>query len=150
MALLTKELQIIAISCSTQLRQETSIRVHNARYVFKSPCCIHIIQPIYPDLTGPQPNAPASWAGQVTISSGTVTVQNNAAFACNDWKVTFTLTSGSLSASNFWGCSASNVGDNWTLTPASYNFHLAPGTSTSFGFSASFTFTNLAVIMFSQ
>jgi hypothetical protein len=81
----------------------------------------------------------SSWPGgfqaQVTVTAG--------ASALSSWSVGWTFP-GDQKITNLWNASYSQSGQNVTARNAPYNGTLAAGTSTTFGFTASYTGSNAA------
>ncbi|MEY9864031.1 hypothetical protein ABH935_009685 [Catenulispora sp. GAS73] len=72
-----------------------------------------------------------------------VTITNTGTTATKSWTVTWTW-AGNQTVTNMWNASDTQVGKVVTATNAPYNNVIAPGASTSFGFGASYSGTNVA------
>jgi hypothetical protein len=78
---------------------------------------------------------PSGFQGQITVTAG--------ASGLNGWSVGWTFP-GNQKISSLWSASFSQSGQSVTASNVSYNGTLAAGTSTTFGFSASYTGSNAA------
>jgi len=77
----------------------------------------------------------SQWAGGFVAQ---VTIANSGSSAINGWTLGFTFP-GDQKITNAWNGTATQSGSNVTITNASYNGSLAPGTSTSVGFQGTWT-----------
>ena len=75
--------------------------------------------------------------------TATVTITNTGTVATRSWKVNWTW-GGSQQISSGWSANVSQSGSAVTATSLAYNGAIAPGSSTSFGFQATFSGTNAA------
>ncbi|MEN3308298.1 MAG: hypothetical protein V7603_4500 [Micromonosporaceae bacterium] len=72
---------------------------------------------------------------------GQVTITNNTAATIHAWRVTWSF-GGNQQITNSWNSTLAQSGTGVSATNASYNGTLAPGTSTSFGFQATYSGAN--------
>ena len=86
----------------------------------------------------------SQWAGGFTAS---VTITNTGTAALNGWTLKFTFP-GDQHITNAWNGSASQSGENVTITNASYNGTIAPGGNTSAGFQGTWTNSDAAPTSF--
>jgi cellulase/cellobiase CelA1 len=82
----------------------------------------------------------SSWPGGF---QGQVVVTNTGSAPLNSWQLGWTFPGGQA-VSNLWNGSYSQSGGNVTVTNASYNGTLAPGASTTVGFTATYAGSNPA------
>ena len=82
----------------------------------------------------------SSWPGGF---QGQVVVTNTGSAALNSWQLGWTFP-GSQTVSNLWNGSYTQSGGNVTVTNQSYNGTLAPGASTTIGFTATYSGSNTA------
>jgi chitodextrinase len=75
--------------------------------------------------------------------NGNVTITNTGTTATKSWKVTWSW-GGNQTITNTWNATAVQSGKAVSATNAPYNNVIAPGASTSFGFTASYSGTNSA------
>jgi chitodextrinase len=75
--------------------------------------------------------------------TATVTVTNNGTAATSSWQVTWSW-AGDQQITNSWNATVTQSGAAVTAQSASFNGTIAPGSSTTFGFQASYTGTNAA------
>jgi O-glycosyl hydrolase len=87
----------------------------------------------------------SQWSGGFVAN---VTIANNGTSAINGWTLTFTFP-GDQKITSAWNGTASQSGENVTVTNASYNGAIAAGGSTSFGFQGTFTSSDAAPTAFS-
>ncbi|MEV4345023.1 cellulose binding domain-containing protein [Actinoplanes sp. NPDC049596] len=80
----------------------------------------------------------SQWTGGF---QGEVTVRNASSTAAASWTAAFTFTAGQT-ISQAWNATVTQTGGAVTVRNASWNGRLAPGASTSFGFTASTTTAN--------
>jgi acetylxylan esterase len=77
----------------------------------------------------------SQWTGGFTAS---VTITNTSTTAISSWKLGFTFP-GDQKITSSWNGTASQSGENVTITNASYNGAIAPGGNTSIGFQGTWT-----------
>jgi cellulase/cellobiase CelA1 len=82
----------------------------------------------------------SSWPGGF---QGQVVVTNTGSATLNSWQLGWTFP-GSQAVSNLWNGSYTQSGGNVTVTNQSYNGTLAPGASTTIGFTATYSGSNTA------
>jgi hypothetical protein len=82
----------------------------------------------------------SQWTGGFTAN---VTITNTGASAINGWTLEFTFP-GDQQITSAWNGTASQSGENATITNASYNGTIASGASTSLGFQGTWTTSNAA------
>ena len=82
----------------------------------------------------------SSWPGGF---QGQVVVTNTGSATLNSWQLGWTFP-GSQAVSNLWNGSYTQSGGNVTVTNQSYNGTLAPGASTTVGFTATYSGSNTA------
>jgi hypothetical protein len=87
----------------------------------------------------------SEWPGGFTAQ---VVIANTGTTAINGWSLTFTFPGDQKVTSNFNG-SFTQTGENVTLTNASYNGSIAPGTSITDGFQGSWTASDASPASFS-
>jgi len=73
--------------------------------------------------------------------------RNSGTTAINGWTLTFAYT-GNQTLTSGWAATWTQSGKNLTATSLSYNGALAPGASTSIGFNANYSGTNVAPTAF--
>jgi acetylxylan esterase len=77
----------------------------------------------------------SQWTGGFTASA---TITNTSSTALSSWTLSFTFP-GDQKITNSWNGTASQSGENVTITNASYNGAIAPGGNTSVGFQGTWT-----------
>jgi poly(3-hydroxybutyrate) depolymerase len=86
----------------------------------------------------------SQWTGGFTAS---VTITNTGTAAISGWTLKFTF-AGDQHITNAWNGTASQSGENVTITNASYNGTIAPGGNTSAGFQGTWTSSDAAPASF--
>ena len=86
----------------------------------------------------------SQWTGGFTAS---VTITNTGTAVINGWTLKFTFP-GDQHITNAWNGTASQTGENVTITNASYNGTIAPGGNTSAGFQGTWTNSDAAPTSF--
>ena len=81
-----------------------------------------------------------SWPGGF---QGQVVVTNTGSVTLNSWQLGWTFP-GSQAITDLWDGSYTQSGGNVTVTNESYNGTLAPGASTTIGFTATYSGSNTA------
>jgi acetylxylan esterase len=87
---------------------------------------------------------PDNWAGGFTAN---ITITNTATAPINGWTLKFTFP-GDEKITNAWNGSASQNGENVSITNVSYNATIAPGGSASLGFQGTWTTSDAAPASF--
>jgi hypothetical protein len=86
----------------------------------------------------------SQWPGGFT---GNITMNNTGSATINGWVLVFSFSTGQQ-IQNAWNTSATQQGSRVTASSLSYNASIAPGSSTSFGFNASWNGSNPAPASF--
>jgi O-glycosyl hydrolase len=87
----------------------------------------------------------SQWAGGFVAQ---VTIANTGTSAISNWTLAFTFP-GDQKITNAWNGTASQTGENVTITNAGYNATIAAGSSTSLGFQGTWTSSDAAPTSFS-
>ena len=88
---------------------------------------------------------PSQWTGGFVAN---LTITNTGTTAINGWNLTFTFP-GDQKITNAWNSTASQTGQNVTVTNASWNAALAPGASVSPGFQGTWSSSDATPTAFS-